>query len=133
MSMTKAYNILSGENRLWAILNHFPIAEYATKIKGVRKRPVDTVSKVAGNREFGFIDRRKSKDEVPFAPTVDGTGLKKAKRTACRPRKMPSRLATTFEVYMGSMDPVVKQEREDSFNKAKRARNRNRRALYGRK
>jgi hypothetical protein len=110
-----------------------PTREYAVRVKGMRRRPVDEVSKVAGNFMFGFPNRRQMDDPVRFEKTTDGTGLKKGRKSVVRKKKNCSRLVSTFQVKVGAMHPEDREEWQNSFKKRVRKANRNRRASRGRK
>jgi len=130
----RPYNVLDGENRRFAKKEGFSVGEYTVRAKGVRKaRKTDPLSMKAGCGNFGFSTKRPKQDDAKFVETVDGTGLKKSRHSAARPRKMVCRLVTTAEVHLASTDPDVIKEREAVSRKAKRKRNRNRKASYYRK
>jgi hypothetical protein len=130
----RPFNVLQGRDRKFAKMNGLSVGEYTIRAIDVRKaRKTDPLSMKAGDGNFGFSIKRPRRDDAKFVQTLDGTGLKKARATATRPRKMPCLLATRAEVHLASLDPVVRQEREKSHKKAKRAKNRNHKAKYGRK
>jgi len=129
----RPFNVLQGDERKFAVMRGLSVGEYTIRAVGVRKaRKTDPLSMKAGDGNFGFSTKRPRRDDAKFVKTLDGTGLKKARATATRPRKMPCLLATKAEVHLASLDPVVRQEREKSHEKAKRAKNRNRKSKYGR-
>lgn len=132
-SRARHYNVLQEEPRFFAILHQMATSEKTVRVKGVRKaRKTDPLSLSAGCGNYGFQNNRFSSDPK-FTETNDGTGLKKVRHTACRPRKEVCRLATSAEVHVASIDPVVWGEKVKSDQKFRRKRNRNRKATYGRK
>lgn len=128
----KLYNVLENPTLQFAILHRLGRGEYAVRVKGVGKRKVDDLGKVAGDHTFGFPSRHKRDEEVRIVPDLDG-GLKKSRFTTTHPRKMPCRLPTTFEVTRASMDPLVRAEKDKRDKKIVRAGKRNRGARYGRR
>lgn len=130
----RPYNVLDGENRRFAKKEGFSVGEYTVRANGVRKaRKTDPLSMKAGCGNFGFSTKRPKRDDAKFVETNDGTGLKKSRHSAARPRKMCCLLVTTAEVHLASLDPDVIREREAVTRKFNRKRNRNRKAGYGRK
>ena len=130
----RPYNVLDGENRRFAKRVGVSVGEYTVRAKGVRKaRKTDPLSMVAGCGNFGFSTKRPKRDDAKFVQTIDGTGLKKDRHSAAKPRKMVCRLATSAEVHIASTDPDVLRERAAVTRKFKRSKNRNRKAKYGRK
>lgn len=130
MARTKMYNRLDGPEAFFAIKHGLPTREYCVKVDKMRKRPVGGVEEVAGNGEFGFPRRRISEDAIQFVKTLDGEGLKKARKTICRHRKNVSRLATNFEC---SKDFELLERKNRIRAKIARRKNRNRKANWGRK
>jgi len=101
-------------------------------VKG-KKFKRDELSLIAGDGRFGFQSRRQKREVASMVETVDGTGLKKARKTATRPRKETCKLATSFEAYWASLDPEEQKRRESEQDKRIRAGKRNRKANYGRR
>lgn len=129
--MWKVSNILTGDERKFVLMRGLPCADFTVKAKGVRKaRKVDPLSLKAGDGNFGFPSRHQSGDPAKMTNTIDGTGFKSARKSVVRPRKNVCLLATSAEVHRASIDPLVRQEGELASKKAKRARNRNRKAGY---
>lgn len=65
--------------------------------------------------------------------TVDGTGLKKARKTATHPRKEVCKLATNFQIYWNTLDKEERDRRASEQKKRIRKQTRNRKARYGRR
>jgi len=130
----RPYNVLQNAERQFSKKHGMPCGEYTIRAKGVRKaRKTDPLSMVAGCGNFGFSIKRPKRDDAKFVQTIDGTGLKKDRHSAAKPRKMVCRLATSAEVRIASTDPDVLRERAAVTRKFKRSKNRNRKAKYGRK
>ncbi len=130
----KVSNILTGDNRKFALMKGFNSAEFTVRAKGVRKAlKTDPLSMKAGDGNWGFPMRHQSRDPAKMTKTMDGTGFKSARKSVARPRKNVCSLVSGAEVYRASIDPLVREEREKESRKAKRAKNRNRRARYGKK
>lgn len=127
----RPFNILQADERKFAQSKGLSVGEYTVRAVGVRKaKGTDPLSLKAGDGNWGFSTKKSRNDNSKFEPTVDGTGLKKARATIVSPKKMPCRLATSAEVRLASADPVVLAERRLVSKKAKRAGQRNRRAKY---
>lgn len=127
---SRHYNVLQEDNRFFAILHQMGTSEKTVRVKGVRKaKKTDPLSQKAGCGNYGFANNRFGSDPK-FTETIDGTGWKKQRHTVCRPRKEPCRLASSSEIHLAMIDPLVKAERAKISKKAKRKKNRNRRANY---
>lgn len=107
--------------------------EYCERVKGVKGYKQDALTEVAGNREYGFQSRRQKREVSSMTETIDGTGLKKSRKTATRPRKETCKLATSLEIYWAGLDPEEKKRRQDEQRRRIRAGKRNRRSRYGRR
>lgn len=130
--MPRIYNKLENPALQFGILWRIG-REYCERVKGVKGFKSDAITEVAGNREYGFQTRRQKREVASMTLTVDKTGLKKSKKTACRPRKEVCRLVSGAELHRLTMDPELKDQRDSEARKAIRVRNRNRRANYGRR
>lgn len=130
MSRTKTYNSLSGESYVWAKGRRYATREYCVRVHGMRRRPTGGVEEVAGNGEFGFSHMRQSDDPVKIVTTVDGQGFRKSRKSVVKPRKNPSKLWNTFDCEKNTEQL---QRNRKCVLKFKRARNRNRKSVYGRK
>jgi len=130
--MPKIYNRLENPELQFGLLHRVP-REYCEYAKGSKPFKSDDLTEIAGNRQYGFQSRRQKREVSSMTLTVDKTGLKKAKKTACKPRKEVCKLVTSFQAYWASLDPEEKKRRKDEQDKRIRARNRNRRAIYGRR
>lgn len=130
--MPKIYNKLVNPQLQFALLHRVP-REYCEYVEGSRPFKNDDLTELAGNRAFGFQSRRQKREVASMVETVDGTGLKKSKKTACRPRKEVCKMANSFQVYWAELGPEERARRVSEFKKAKRARNRNNGARHGRK
>lgn len=130
--MPKIYNKLVNPQLQFALLHRVP-REYCEYVEGSRPFKNDDLTELAGNRAFGFQSRRQKREVASMVSTVDGTGLKKARKTATRPRKETCKLATSFQIYWNTLDPEERKSRLDTQRKRIRAGKRNRRAAYGRR
>lgn len=130
--MPKIYNKLVNPQLQFALLHRVP-REYCEYVEGSRPFKNDDLTELAGNRAFGFQSRRQKREVSSMVETVDGTGLKKSKKTACRPRKEVCKLVNSFQIYWMELEPAERARRVGVFRRAKRAKNRNRRANYGRR
>lgn len=130
--MPKIYNRLENPDKQFALL-HGVRREYCEWVKGGKRYKQDSLTEIAGNGRFGFQTRRQKREVASMTVTVDKTGLKKSRKTVCRPRKEVSKLATSFQQYWAELGPEEQARRVSEFKRAKRAKNRNRRANYGRR
>ena len=130
--MPKIYNLLENPSLQFALLHKVP-REYCERVVKGKKFKQDSVSLIAGDGRFGFQSRRQKREVASMVPTVDGTGLKKARKTATRPRKEVCKLATSFQIYWNMLDPEEKKSRLEEQRKRIRAGKRNRKASYGRR
>jgi len=130
-NMGRIYNPLTGDNKKFMLMKGFFPGEFTVRAKGVRKAiGTDELSLKAGDGRYGVPMRHTKRDLAKMTKTVDGTGFKSARKSIARPRKNVCLLASTAEIYRASIDPLVKQSRGLASRKAKRARNRNRKARY---
>jgi len=120
--MPKVYNRLENPELQFGILHRLP-REYTVRVKGVKKFSADGLAPVAGDRSHGFPSRRIPKDGSNFTKTEDGTGFKKKRHSAARPRKMVCRLVSSAEIHRLTMDPELLVQR-DLEEKQKNRRNR---------
>ena len=130
--MSRVYNKLENPALQFALLHRVP-REYCEYVKESKPFKNDDLTEVAGNRQYGFQSRRQKREVSSMVQTIDKSGLKKSKKTACKPRKEVCKLVTSFQAYWASLDPEEKKRRKDEQDKRIRARNRNRRAIYGRR
>ena len=130
--MPKIYNRLENPELQFGLLHRVP-REYCEYAKGSKPFKSDDLTEIAGNRQYGFQSRRQKREVSSMTLTVDKTGLKKAKKTACKPRKEVCKLVTSFQAYWASLDPEERKKRESEQNKRIRRQKRNRKAGYGRR
>ena len=130
--MPKIYNNLENPELQFGLL-HRVGREFCERVVKGKRFKQDEVSLVAGDGGFGFQSRRQKREVASMVETVDGTGLKKDRKTACRPRKEVCKLVSSMELHRLTMDPELKDQRDSEARKAIRIRNRNRRANYGRR
>ena len=129
--MWKVSNVLTGDDREFALMKGFASADFTVRAKGVRKaRKTDPLSLKAGDGNFGFPMRHVGRDPAKMTTTVDGTGFKSARKSVARRKKNVCLLASSAEIYRASIDPLVKADRDRISRKIKRAKNRNRKAKY---
>jgi len=130
--MSRVYNKLENPALQFSLL-HRVGREFCERVVKGKRFKEDSLTEIAGNGVYGFQSRRQKREVSSMVQTIDGTGLKKAKKTACKPRKEVCKLVTSFQAYWASLDPEEKKRRKDEQDKRIRARNRNRRAIYGRR
>jgi len=130
--LPKIYNSLENPELQFGLL-HRVRREFCERVVKGKRFKQDEVSLVAGDGRFGFQSRRQKREVASMVQTVDGTGLKKARKTATRPRKETCKLVTSFQQYWGELEPAERARRVSEFKRAKRARNRNNAARRGRK
>lgn len=129
--MPKIYNNLENPELQFAIL-HKVGREYCERVVDGKRFKADSVSLIAGDGSHGFQSRRRKREVASMTETVDGTGMKKAKKTACRPRKMVCRLVSSQELHKLTSDPEVLAQRDSEVKKQNRANRRNVAARKGR-
>lgn len=130
--MPRVYNSLENPELQFALL-HRVQREYCERVVDGKKFKQDDVSLIAGDGRYGFQSRRHKREVASMVETIDKTGLKKARKTATRPRKETCKMANSFQVYWGTLDPEEKKNRLDKQRKRIRAGKRNRKAAYGRR
>jgi hypothetical protein len=129
--MPLVYNKLENPSLQFAILHKIG-REYCERVVDGKKFKADSVSLIAGDGRFGFQSRRRKREVSSMVETVDGTGFKKSKKTACRPRKMPCRLVSSQTLQKLAADPEILARRDTEAKKTKRASRRNGAARKGR-
>ena len=130
--MPKIYNSLENPDLQFALLHRVP-REYCERVVKGKKFKEDSVSLIAGDGRYGFQSRRQKREVASMVATVDGTGFKKSKKTACRPRKEVCKLVSSAELCRLTMDPDLRDQRDKEAKKTKRAKHRNKGARLGRK
>jgi hypothetical protein len=130
--MPKIYNRLENPELQFGIL-HRVGREYCERVNGGKKFKEDSLTGIAGNGQFGFQSSRRKREVASMTETVDGTGLKKAKKSACRPRKMVCRLVSSAEIHRHTMDQEILAQRAAEQKKMNRRNRRNPGARQGRK
>ena len=130
--MPRIYNKLENPALQFSLL-HRVGREFCERVVKGKRFKEDSLTEIAGNGVYGFQSRRQKREVSSMVQTIDGTGLKKAKKTACKPRKEVCKLATSFQIYWNTLDPEEKKRRLDEQNKRIRRQTRNRKAGYGRR
>jgi len=118
--------------------------EYCVRVKGGKVQSSNPgLAKVAGNGQYGFPTRKHDQDELGITVGMDGQFMRKRKSLARR-KKNISRLATSRQINVGCTDRLILKERfcmhaaSDrekvvAERRAKRKRNRNRKAARNRR
>jgi hypothetical protein len=130
--MPRIYNKLENPALQFALLHRVP-REFCEKVVKGKRFKEDSLTEIAGNGIFGFQSRRQKREVASMVQTIDGTGLKKARKTATKPRKETCKLATSFQIYWNMLDPEEQKRRGSEQNKRIRKQTRNRKAGYGRR
>lgn len=130
--MHKIYNSLENPALQFALL-HRVQREFCERVVGGKRYKEDSLTPIAGDGRFGFQSRRQKREVAAMVLTVDKTGLKNARKTATRPRKETCKLVNKFQIYWAELEPEERARRVSEFKKAKRAKNRNKKAREGRK
>lgn len=130
--MPRIYNKLENPALQFGLL-HRVGREFCERVVKGKKFKQDELSLVAGNGVYGFQSRRQKREVSSMTETIDGTGLKKSKGTATRPRKEVCRLATSFQIYWNTLDPEEQKRRQDEQRRRIRSQNRNKKAGDGRR
>lgn len=130
-ALPKIYNSLENPSLQFALLHRVP-REYCERVVKGKRFKQDSLTDIAGDGRFGFQSRRRKREVASMVKTVDGTGLKNARKTATRQRKETCKLVNTFQIYWAGLDPEEKKRRQDEQRKQIRLRNLAlRRANYG--